>query len=419
MLLDNIKVWRHVVSEDYSWEYNGGAGREDALHEIYGPANDYKPGDVDVGYHYYYHAVRLAAAVDINQGYGLFNNNPRTLTDTRARPLADGDQFAYGSALDSGGYDIFDTNDYGPYDTGKLIRLVENGKNVTDASGLNLTPMARDLTTVVAPPGDTVYIDPVNRSFILPRPNYFSKLEDAAGIASPSVKDDDITPAYSESGTGSVASLGGHFGDAMGVSLSTAGIHDFYIYPLGNASGTIPNKGTWSSWVTLMPTGSSSATAFLLSDSSDFQVRYISNGSIQLWVGGSMVDFTSTGEITVGVPVHIYVVWDDTGGLADSKTARVFVNGSEILSTTNAIPDVSGVTFLYRQESTCVGGDNIVASIDNLKVWKHVASEDPAWEYNGGTGREEALHYIYGSANDYRPLLTGGVSGVGYHYYEP
>ncbi len=58
--IDNWKVWKEVVSEDPSWEYNSGAGRENALHVIYGPdadpEYDYRPKltgpDGGVGYYY-------------------------------------------------------------------------------------------------------------------------------------------------------------------------------------------------------------------------------------------------------------------------------------------------------------------------------------------------------------------------------
>lgn len=62
---DNLKVWNHVVSGNSWWIYNyeNNAGNEgnknnhdDALHEIYGPSNNYRPrltgGDSGVGYYY-------------------------------------------------------------------------------------------------------------------------------------------------------------------------------------------------------------------------------------------------------------------------------------------------------------------------------------------------------------------------------
>ena len=49
---------------------------------------------------------------------------------------------------------------------------------------------------------------------------------------------------------------------------------------------------------------------------------------------------------------------------------------------------------------------NYVAGIiDNIKIWNEVIS-DTAWEYNSGTGVEDALHYIYGAGNGYEPNNT-------------
>jgi len=50
--IDNLKIWNDVVSQDPSWEYNDGKGREDAMHVIYGEKNDYKPKEVKCGYYY-------------------------------------------------------------------------------------------------------------------------------------------------------------------------------------------------------------------------------------------------------------------------------------------------------------------------------------------------------------------------------
>lgn len=142
------------------------------------------------------------------------------------------------------------------------------------------------------------------------------------------------------------------------------------------------------------------------------------NGRAILLVNGISVDYTAIGAVPVGVPVHFYIVWDNTAGLADGKTVRVFINGTEMLSTTTAVTNLDEIVMQYRQDSTCVSDATIMAGIDNLKIYKEVVTESPDWEYNGGTGRENALHFIYGAAFNYHPLLTGGASGVGYLYYE-
>ncbi len=68
-------------------------------------------------------------------------------------------------------------------------------------------------------------------------------------------------------------------------------------------------------------------------------------------------------------------------------------------------------------QSNYVSGNNIAVGyqLDNIVIWDHVVSENPSWLYNGGAGRENALHYMYG-APDYRPKLTGPNNGVGYYY---
>ena len=55
---------------------------------------------------------------------------------------------------------------------------------------------------------------------------------------------------------------------------------------------------------------------------------------------------------------------------------------------------------------------------DNIKIWNHIVSEDPEWEYNNYEGREDAIHPIYGVESGYKPNLASPNSGVGY-YYDP
>ena len=53
--------------------------------------------------------------------------------------------------------------------------------------------------------------------------------------------------------------------------------------------------------------------------------------------------------------------------------------------------------------------------IDNLKWYTHNVTDDPEWEYNVGTGREYALHPVYGEDAGYMPMLSDR-SGVGYFF---
>lgn len=70
---------------------------------------------------------------------------------------------------------------------------------------------------------------------------------------------------------------------------------------------------------------------------------------------------------------------------------------------------------LYGSQANWDDWGGASAHLDNLVIWDHVVSENPSWLYNGGVGRENALHYMYG-APDYRPKLTGPNNGVGYYY---
>ena len=67
--------------------------------------------------------------------------------------------------------------------------------------------------------------------------------------------------------------------------------------------------------------------------------------------------------------------------------------------------------------STTVRSVNANPVIDNIKIWNHVVSDSPDFEYNNGDGREDALHELYGPDNDYKPALDStSDSGVGYYY---
>ena len=50
--IDNIKIWKEILTQNPSWLYNGSNGREEALHTIYDPLNNYELGNVQVGYFY-------------------------------------------------------------------------------------------------------------------------------------------------------------------------------------------------------------------------------------------------------------------------------------------------------------------------------------------------------------------------------
>ncbi|NMC58568.1 MAG: hypothetical protein GYA51_04155 [Candidatus Methanofastidiosa archaeon] len=73
-----------------------------------------------------------------------------------------------------------DPNNSSNFELGKYFKLVVNEKNILDSS-LNLTPVYKDLSMNSYPPSSgKCYIDTINGKFILPRPIYWSKMENLA-----------------------------------------------------------------------------------------------------------------------------------------------------------------------------------------------------------------------------------------------
>ena len=64
--IDNIKIWDSIITEDPSWEYNEGNGRENALHTLYGSASDYAPVLTSPGGVGYYKSGSAGSLVKIS-----------------------------------------------------------------------------------------------------------------------------------------------------------------------------------------------------------------------------------------------------------------------------------------------------------------------------------------------------------------
>ena len=112
---------------------------------------------------------------------------------------------------------------------------------------------------------------------------------------------------------------------------------------------------------------------------------------------------------------HFYLVWDFAGGLVGGKTARAFINNSNECSTNQSF-NLSGYPVSFDHSVLQISG-TVAQIMDNVKIWDHVVSEDPSWEYNNGTGREDALHPVYGEANGYKPMPLNSANSGGVGYY--
>ncbi len=375
-------------------------------------------------------ATTLEPAYTPSFNYGYIGNSYKTLCNVAGGiVLANGVHFQYDKRLDksvsedatygfgtiAGG--IFDTSASGAFASGKCLRIVENGKNITDATGLNLKIMAKympNVSSIVSPPYDYCYIDPISRLFILPQPIYWSKFESAANITTtPEINTLGFTPSISIGGAGGqfydyTTGYGSKFGNALVLGCIAA---DYYYGGTVNIKNalTIP-KGTISMYWGVYGSGRGSNNihnAYLNINNIVVgnAISYNSNSS-GLSVGGTTV---GSGGCFVGNGiVHVFLVWDADKGLTNGNSVRLYINGSLLYSTSNTIA-TSGDLYLTTNNRSY----GIEAGIwDNFKLWNYANEAGLSAEYNGGAGIESAYDTRYGGGTGI-PLLTGASSGVG------
>ena len=431
---DNVKIWNHVVTEDPAFEYNSGTGRESALHYIYGSANNYAPAITGAGNGVCYdwtslptdpvklikgsdQTVTLENASNISVGSGTFGS-PSNLSTSAFVQLTAGTQFQYDKRLDAsttedatngfgataGG--IIDTGVSGSLSSGKYIRIVEDGavsgtKNIKDAAGLNLQVYAKQIVNpaTLFPPVTQCYVDPANGKFVLPKPTYWSKCESIAGIETGEIGTARYTTYYAP-GFGFPA---GKFGNC--VSMSTNPQDSFSIYVAESVSLTSATISLWAYWTTA--TGNS----YQVAKFGNLWVMFGEYKGISLNGGGSWETVIASNSLAEGNWYHAYILVDSTKGLSGGKSVRMFMNGTEKASSTSSLSSLTNVVLTMG----CLQPPKTAMTyFDNIKYFNHVVSENSAWEYNSGTGRESALHYIYGATNNYVPKLIA-PGGVGYY----
>jgi len=435
--LSNCKYFTHVVSEDPAWEYNSGTGRELAMHSIYGATSSYEylpklvsPGGL--GYFYLTDSTSpatlagnlsnitatLESASNISYATGTFGT-VNNLANSSFSNLISETHFKYDKRLDAsttqdstngfgaiaGG--MIDTGVSGSLASNKYIRIVENALNMKDGAGLNLQVYAKAIANpaVMSPPATQCYIDPFSGKFILPKPVYWSKMETLTnfytgeiGTLAPVGTDFDV-----------ILQQTGKFGNALNFSSSGGTLTAQYKF--NNSYNMVLTSGT-ASWWTTFSKGSEAtyAASETLKFSSNTYVEISADNSIgqlcKIYVNGLL---TQSVGCTWGLNswTHFYVIWDQTGNI------KVYRNAVLIAEDTTAF---TASEFILQLYSKCSIGYWVgVPWLDNFKLWNHVVVDDPTWEYNSGSGRESALHYIYGATNGYIPVLTTPNSGVGYY----
>ena len=426
--LDNIKIWENAYSYEAAMlaiEYNSGAGNETALHPRYGLENSYIP-NLKAGFNYIPNSVTNAVlpkptganaviqienVSDYSNGVGYFGIGHR-IYDTDYTVLAEGTDYVYDEAWDGSGthaIDKYDDGVSGSFSSGKVARIVNNisgtGLNISDATGLNLIPVCKKMITDnFTPPKTQVYIDPLKGKFVLPRPIYWSKCESFANLISPEIG----AATYESTIYASLGTSAGKFGNGCGVATTGAAFDHWgrvYIYP------TLPSLSevTISFW-NYMELPSQSY------DSWDWATAVWINSTTYISIyahktGTRTVSLVINEQSVASATATFENVWKHVFLTVTSTNVSLWVNGSRLINYTGTFT-IGTVWFNFSSyQYTNIGSTNNL--FDNIKIWRD-ALTIPDLEYNSGTGREDALHEIYGSINGFKPNLVS-PGGVGYY----
>ena len=345
----------------------------------------------DPGYSYY--------------GFYQFKDPAVPITNNNGNILMNGVDFQYEQPLNAYPYNIWNTGTSGDLTSG-YIRLVNNGLNITDSGGLNLTPVAKSIGDIgVSPPNGQCWIDPISGKFVMPRPDYWSKLESVDSIENPIIMEQLPTYSVTLNGTPDTGYTlllkTGKFNACVEFDGAGSTPRVMNFYPFGNSSTTL-NCGTISLWYSFIGNGTRLIKIYLGSNC----YIYLAYNHYAIYYNDAVVDQASYASLVHPVFRHIYVSWkNDSNGLSDGTTIKAYTNGGLPLTMTaqwNTVP------LIIKLESASP------TYIDNLKIWKNIVSESPDWEYNSGAGREDALHPVYGDASGYKPNLSSPNGGVGF-----
>jgi hypothetical protein len=289
---------------------------------------------------------------------------------------------------------IYDTKDNNVFDVGKFFRVVYTGTNVSNTStGLGLSPIAVDLTNFSGPASNQIYIDPKLGKFVLPRPVYWSRCESLNDITTAA----EIGSAtYTLSGYGyTLFNNGGLYNSnymetkPYSASYNHYGVSDIQVNNTSSLS-----QGSISCLVNMW---------YIAQYNGVFQIRINNNVTVSL----STSIYGTNNNINInGTTIsnsnfnlfnnwnHVFITWGTTYGV------KVYVNGVlEIDNNTTFTKDSNNIDINMQ------GFDNdygiTAVDIDNIKVWNGLL--DPAIANTMATTVEDALHQIYGSANNYKP----------------
>ncbi len=368
--------------------------------------------------------ITLEEVENFENGIGTFGSPARALKKTDGSNIQEGIDYNYDERLDdeSEGVNIYDTGTSGDLESDKYLRIVENGKNITDSTGLSLEVIARDLTFNQNPFSNQVYVDPANGKFILPRPAYWHKCDSGnnSGFNNPEI--DIYQSIYTENDdTFEEVVIPSKFGNGYRIRPTNIGSSSFAQLTLKDAvSGGIGRKGTLAFWYKIDPNYTWGSHVWVGSAWYDCMLELMlydlrATRRMAIKSEENHIAEINSGFSFIGNDYKlVYLVWD-MDQFSDGKTIKVYIDNTLMLSTNYVYSNSILSMPLIMHFGHSPGGD-YRQDVDNIMYWDEMVSETPDWLYNNGTGIEDALHPIYGSTNDYKPLLTGTQNGVGYFY---
>lgn len=414
--------------------------------------------------------VQLEPAAYEHHGAAYFGGPTRRLARTSGEDLQVGVDFTYGDDI----LDIYDMSVGGAFADGRYLRIVEDTVNIGDLAGLGLTPVAMDMESWVAPHSDECFVDPAKSKFTLPRPSYWSRMENWDGtLVSPEVGEgtpstaQDITDTYA-----GINSTANHYEDFVEGSGLGQALHNYwyaqggyvgawgqsvgsrYLYPFGEGVTRDVSRGTLSFYgkIDTLKTldafgvcgGNSRVEWRMISDILQVRIYNVNTDGVDTGMQAEIWMFNGTDMVKIAGPVnfgpintwyHIYIEWDIDESM-ENRSVVVHANNSEILYTTMDLPGtlrhaqdpyIQAYGYTYAWGATVewvslVGAIRAESFLDNVKWFNHVVKSGgepagPGWDYARlMAGHDNAVHAVYGSSGDYRPILDGGTSGVGYFY---
>ena len=406
------KKWVDLVIRIYGYNEDGGRGADDTCWESFvSPPSEF---------------IELEDAKNVsNVATGSFHVSDFNLINSSGELLKNGIHFNYGDSISN----MFDSNNSGEFDQGKLMRIVINGQNVI--SKMLLEPIAWNLASSATPQNGQFFIDPVRGKFVLPRPVYWSKCTSGEEFVHPELGFVHKPSFYSQgnvsypegrlflhtTGKGMWDSLGRINPFIENIPDTKEGFCSFENYIRGDyQSGNKKN------------TGADAYTRYYLTPEI-FLERYVSANtfSMSLKVNGKSLPIPLTDNL-----LHVFgIAWNfNVGGAFNSEGNNVIVYKDGVVLAQFIVtnpPQEKIQPYFELRTRIIVGGGNGGywapqghASIDNIKIWLGDIRNPQGFATMAQSGIEDALHPIYGEAYNYKPVINNSTSpdsGVG--YYQP